>query len=344
MMKTTTKTSIDKLARGAFAVLLALVFGAGTVFAGSTVYKSNVLTGQHVILNGTHVAVVPPAGSRQSSDFTGFEITSRNIRYVISEKSASFAQIAGTITREGLEADGVKVSDISDVVLNEKPAKLVLGSVIKKDELEEDTRVVLLVLGNERLSVYIYGYYPESDKSAQGALRNSILSAVLEPKQRTTANADGYSLSSSGTEFKFVDEVAGTRYFTIDGKPIAEAASDAIYMSMTHDQDVQPADRPDFAADLFAKYLSSYKFEAATQKDVNIGGLQGIELTADLETNETRTQKTASGGAVRRKIPAKGFMTVLFDEGKTYSFEGIAVKNANSFLSQFAKITSTFRK
>jgi hypothetical protein len=309
--------------------------------AGPQIYRNNVLTAQHITVPGTHVAVIPPGGAKPSAEFNGFEIAARNIRFVIMERSTPYSDVAGTLTPEGLEADGVKASDISDVNLNGKPAKIILG---KSSESGEENGVVLFVIGNERMTIYLWGYYPATDKSAVNLLRNSMLSAIIEPKQKEKA-IPSYTLSTVGTNFKLVDEVAGTRHFALDSASYQGNAGDAVYSSSSFSQGVPQEERAEFAEKAVEKYLSQYKYKIESKRDVNFGGLPGIEVVVDLE-GATRIDRTASGGTVRRPIPAKGYVAVLFDPSSDtiYSFNGIAVRNAENFLSQFVRITSSFAK
>jgi hypothetical protein len=242
----------------------------------------------------------------------------------------------------------VKAEDISDVNLNGKPAKLVLGTAVDKrgaqaDGGAGDFRVVLMILGNENVTLYLYGYYPVTDKAAEGLLRNSVLSAILEPKQKENASG-AYSLTTAGTSFKFQDEIAGTRYYSIDGKQAQAASSDAVYMTSSQNQTVQAADRESFADEAAARYLSQYEYQIISRKNVNYGGLSGIEIIAELKSINSRSDKTASGARVKRTLPAKGYQTLLFDDsGTIYSFSGITVRDADNYLAQFIRMTSTFQ-
>jgi hypothetical protein len=309
--------------------------------AGSQIYRNNVLTAQHIAVPGTHVAVIPPGGAKPSSEFNGFEIEARGIRFVIRERATPYSDVAGTLTPEGLETEGIRVSDISDVNLNGKPAKLILG---KSGEADEERAVVVFVIGNESITIYLWGYYPETDKSAVNLLRNSMLSAIIEPKQKEKGTPS-YTLSTVGTNFKLVDEISGTRRFTLDSATYQGNTGDAVYSSSSFSQEVPQEGRAEFVDNAAEKYLSQYKYKIESKRDINLGGLPGIEVIADLEGG-VRVDRTASGGTVRRPVPAKGYLAVLFDPSSdmVYSFTGIAVKNAENFLSQFIRITSSFAK
>jgi hypothetical protein len=341
-----TKKGCEFAARIIAAMLTISVF-AGTVAAGPPIYKNNVMTAQHVVIPGTHVAVIPPSGAKPQSSFNGFEIQSRSIRLEAIERRIPFNQAYGTITPEGLEADGVKAEDISDVNLNGKPAKLVSGTMTVKENDRADNagdiRVILMILGNENVTLYLYGYYPGTDKTAEGLLRNSMLSAILEPKQKENASG-AYSITTAGTSFKFQDEVAGTRYYSINDNQAKASSGDAVYTVSSQNQTVQAPDRESFAHEAAARYLSQFEYEIISGKNVSYGGLPGIEIIADLKSVNSRNDKTARGARVKRTLPARGYQTLLFDDsGKVYYFSGIAVRDADNYLAQFIRITSTFK-
>jgi hypothetical protein len=312
--------------------------------AGSAIYKNNVLTAQHVSVPGSHVTLIPPVSAKKLAEAPGFEIPPRRIKVIITEKAAPYAKLQDTLTKEGLEAEGVAVSDISEVTLNNKPARLILGTATKKEgeEESEDLGVVLLVLGDENLTSFIFGFYPVSDKSAAGQLRGSLLSAILETKQKEAEGS--YTLSAAGTSLKLRDEVGSTRYYEADAAaPPNSSKNNVLFTSTMLPQSVPLEEQADFAEKAFSNYLSAYEYTISSRKNVTYGGLPGIEHIADLD-GYSRQVKTASGGTQRRKIPAKGYQVILFDNlGKVYSFNGVAVSDADNYLSQFIKITSTFK-
>ena len=335
-----------------FGVLIAaiscLALGAGVSLAGPQIYKSNVLTASHVVVPGTHVAVVPPSGAVQAVNFRGFEIESRNIVYEIFEQGAPYSAVESTLTEEHLREDGIEVLDVTKVVLNERPATLVTGR--KKADLPpdavgeaEDLGVLLFVLGNDKLTTSIYGYYPASDRSAANLLRTSMLTAIFEPAQRENAGS-AYTLSAAGTSFQFVGEVNYTRRYRLNDPASQgeDVGQPAIYTATMLHRNVPQAERAKFAEDTFASYMSSYEFTVAGNRGVSYGGLSGIELTSDFE-GATRRSRTASGGVVRRPAPGKGYQVVLFDNaGRVFVFQGVALRDAETYLAQFRKITATF--
>ncbi|MDL2263351.1 hypothetical protein LJC31_01720 [Synergistaceae bacterium OttesenSCG-928-I11] len=346
-MKTIVRIKIKRFCALAVAIFC-LALGIDVSHAGPQIYKSNVLTASHVVVPGTHVAVVPPSGAVQAVNFRGFEIESRNIIYEIFEQGAPYSAVESTLTAEHLREDGIEVLDVTKVVLNERPATLVTGR--KKPELPsgaageaEDLGVLLFVFGGEKLTVSIYGYHPVSDRSAANLLKTSMLSAIFEPAQKENAGG-AYTLSTAGTSFQFVGEVNYTRQYRLsDSAPQGEdTGQPAIYGATMLHRNVPQTERAKFAEDTFASYMSSYEFTVSGNRGVSYGGLSGIELTSDFE-GETRRSRTASGGVVRRPIPGKGYQVVLFDNsGRVFAFQGIALRDAEVYLAQFRKITATF--
>ena len=276
-----------------------------------------------------------------SETFRGFEFPDGRSRIEISESGgASYRESEGTLTPEGLESLRVSFRDKSPVVLNGSPAVLIGGT----SSADADMGVFLLVVGNDRMTVYIYGFYPDGDKPAEGAIKNSLLSCIFNPGRVENVSA-GYTLSTEGTSLKFVDEVGSARYFTPDGKPLADSMQTAFFTSATADDAVPAEARKAYAEAAMEKYLSAYEYTLISERSVNFGGVQGIESIAEFDGTPQRA-RTSSGADVKRTRKRKAYQVLLFDEddGKIYIFSGLAIHDTDSYVSQFARISSTFTK
>jgi hypothetical protein len=321
----------------AMALTAILISFCATAHAGSTIYKNNALTASHLNPPGTHVSLVPPKGGVLSSLFAGFELPDRGRIQIIEKAGTPYKESEGILTKEGIEALGVSMTDKSPVNLNGNPATLVSGMGIS----DSSTGILMLVLGNEKMTVNIYGYYAAGDGAAEAAVKNSLLSCIFNPSLKSTSAS--YSLSAAGTKFKFSDEIGSTRYFTVGGVSHDEAV-EALYTSTTADDYVPQEARNAYATAAIDKFLSPYPEHAVTSsRQVNFGGLPGIETIAEFDGPSKRT-RTASGANVTRTRKGKAYQVLLFDEneGKIYVFSGIATLEPDSYVSQFAKITSTF--
>ena len=306
--------------------------------AGTAIYRNNVLTASHVSPPGTHVAIVPPRGGVLSSIFAGFELQNNGRIQIMERAGASYEETAGTLTPEGVEALNISFHDKSPVTLNGNPATLVTGVSLSDSEMG----VLLLVLGDDRMTTYIYGYYNASDRNEESSVRNSILSCIFNTGTVRSISGD-YRLSTAGTSFQFSDEVGTARYFTESGAIQGEANS-PLYTSIVTDDYVPQQARRAYADAAIERFMSSLEGGTViSTRQVNFGGLPGIETIAEFDGGTRRT-RTASGAHVHRRITGKAYQTLLFDEneGKIYIFSGTAIRDADSYVSQFARITSTF--
>ncbi len=335
--------------RNAVAVAAALVLClAAAAAAGPQIYKNNVRTAQHVVVAGTHVAIVPPGAAKKASRFAGFEIPDRRVSIVITELMQEFeAYAASGLTPSALEGEGIAVADTSKVTLNGGPGLLVTGTTTTPQGVEgggEEFGVVLLAFGSERVTAVMHAYYPATDRSAATLLRNALLTAIFDSGP-VAKKGGGYTIETGGTEFSFVDEASSVRYYTVKGGSVKGEVETALYTSAAVARSVAPTERKAFADESFKRFMSAYEHTVSNRKEVSFGGLPGIELVADFE-GAVRRDRTASGGTVRRKMPGKGYQVVLFDDagGKVYLFSGIAVRDAEKYLSQFKRMTSSFRR
>lgn len=319
--------------------VIILTLAAGTAFAAPPIHKSNVLTAQHVLVPGTHVRIVPPSGARAASSFRGFEIESRKIQIRIEERmGVSYQQTATGLTSAALETSGILMQDSSAVTLNGNPALMVFGK-LSGDEMG----VIVFAFGNNSLSSQIYATYPLTDKSAPSLLRNSLLSVIFQEGGQAENAGGGYTLSAEGTSLSFAGEASMVRYFTVGGKQVSGELDDALFTSSQRNQHVPADQRNDFATNAMDQYMSNYEYKVSGRRSVSIAGLQGLETIVDFP-GAKRMSRTASGAARYRNLPGKGYQVILFDpQGVVYTFSGIAVRDADSYLSQFQRITGTFR-
>lgn len=322
-------------------VLLIFLSRIGVAYAGSPIIKNNVRTASHVILPGTHVAMVPPAGASPSGSFTGFELPDGVSQIQISERSGiSYGEIERTLTPQGVEQYGISFAGKSPASFGGVKGTLVSGALISNGDLG----ALLLVLGDDRISALIFGLYPIGDNAAETAVRNSLLSCIFSSSSVKSASGS-YSLSSSGTSLQFYDEVGSTRYFTVGGKPTGGTLDDALYTSTTANESVMPdpETRKSYAASAMERFMSSYDFSVKSTRSVKYGGISGLETIAEFE-GPVKRSRTSSGGWINKPTVGKGYQVVLFDDddGRVFIFSGIAVRDVDSYASQFARITSTF--
>jgi hypothetical protein len=126
---------------------------------------------------------------------------------------------------------------------------------------------------------------------------------------------------------------------------VADSAQTAVFTSSTAD-DVVPAEaRKAYAEAAMERYLSAYEYTLVSERSVSYGGLQGTETIAEFD-GAPRRVRTFSNANVTRVRKGKAYQVLLFDgdDGKIFVFSGLAVYDADSYVSQFARILSTFAK
>ena len=136
-----------------------------------------------------------------------------------------------------------------------------------------------------------------------------------------------------------------TRYYTVDGKPTTNTVDDPSYSCSIMTVDIAPAERKNFTESALKLFMSQNEYSISSTAAININGLSGFELVADTQ-GARRRARTSSGGIVFRSMPGKAYQAVLFDsrEGIAYAFSGIAVRDAESYITQFRNITASFKR
>lgn len=324
-----------------FATLTCFLAVACTCHAASPIHRNNVLTARHVVVPGTHVALVPPPGATPAVRFRGFEIPPLNASLRVMEKmGVSYAKSERELVPQVFEADGIKITDRAKATLNGRSATLFEGTIGGQ---EGSAGLLLFVTGDENLTTQIYGLFPEGDQKARRILREALLSMIFRPQQ--DENGGGlYRLSTGGTEFKFAGETNMTRHYTLDGAPPSGTIETALYTVTVITETLVPEnEREDFTRRRMGKYMAELPYTISGMRKITLAGLPGIELVADFSGASRRT-RTASGARVNRTSPGKSFLTILFDSPSNtlYSFNGLAVRSSEKYLAQFRQMTSSF--
>ena len=324
-----------------FLLVAALFFMVPDISAGATIYKNNVLTAKHTAIPGTHVAVVFPNGASLTSSFRGFEAPDFGIECRITEYiNTPYSESAGLLTDKSLEADGIKIISKNNAVINNENATLL--SCTKGTE--NKSGLLILAVGDKRMTSLFYGSFPLNDKRAEKALYDSIMSVIFQPQQKESNNGY-YTLSTAGSTLKFASEANMTRYYTVGGKPVTNTVDDALFTCTIIMKDIKPNEYQTFLEATFANYMSQYEYKISARKTINYGGLNGFELNADMPGAKHRV-RTSSGGIINKVMPGKSYQAMLFDNraGIIYSFNGIAVRDSENYIGQFQRITASFKK
>lgn len=301
-------------------------------FAAPSIHKNNIRTASHAVIKGVPIMIVPPRGAVPAQTFRGFEDPSRGIRIQAVLVSQPYSTAIND--PEIFAKDGITITKKFEAMINGQPAALYDG---RADDDEISAQV--LVMSHDDSSIFIYGFCRIADAGAVSSVKDSLLSVcgataeVSDPSKQP----DGYKLSTAGTTLALASEANYTRTYS-DG----EVATLSVTQNFVQEL---PADREQFAMDELNRLLPSIEYEVTSAKNVTIGGLPGVEVSATF-VGHTRRARTANGGRVNRPVLGAAYVAVLFDQlgpqPRTFVFAGRSVEEADKYSAMFKRFVSSF--
>ena len=322
--------------------LLAVLFLYGAVAdAASTIYQNNVKTAQHVFAPGAKVAIIPPSGSRTSQKVMGFELASAEATISFSERAGSYDTSIGGYTKEYFGNRGYTLQDTTNVVLNGQQARL-LKLLYVDDKEGKEFGVWMLLLGDSKRTITLEGRYPKQSTSVGDAIKRALLSSFLEVGQ--PENAPGlFSVSTQGTDFRFAEDIAGVRYYTTDGQPAPTPIKRAVFSVGKRKTSVEDKEkRLAYSMELLTANLDSKSFVIQSQNPITLAGLQGYEITCSVDG--ARIKSGGGGFSKARVLKGAIYQVTLFDaSGAVYIMQGVAVREAMNYMSQFKSIAASLK-
>ena len=325
--------------KGIFSILaVLLLFGAAD--AGSTIYQNNVKTAQHVFAPGAKVAIIPPSGSRVSQKIVGFDLASGGGTISFTERAGSYADNVGSYTKDSFGSRGYTLQDTTNVVLNGQPARL-FKLLYVEDQEGKEFGVWMLVLGDSKRMITVEGRYPKENTSLGNTIKRALLSSFLQTAQPENASG-GFSVSTQGTEFRFAEDVAGVRYYTTDGQPVPNPISRAVFSIGKRNANVEDKEkRLAYSMELLTAGLENKSFSIQSQNPITLAGLQGYEIMCRIDGVRLNSGK---GFSKARVVKGGIYQVTLFDaSGTVYVMQGMAVREAMQYMSQFKSIAASFK-
>lgn len=312
---------------------LALCFAmCAAAFAAPSIHKNNVRTASHAVISGVPVMIVPPRGTVPAQTFRGFEDAARGIRIQAVLVSQPYSSAIND--PEIFAKDGITVTKKIEAMINGQPATLYDG---KTDDDEISAQV--LVMSHDDSSIFIYGFCRRADAGAVSSVKDSLLSVYgsTVKDSNPSKQPDGYKLSTAGTTLALASEANYTRTYR-DG----EVATLSVTQNFVQEL---PTDRKQFAIDELKRIMSSIEYEITSTKNVTIGGLPGVEVSATF-VGHMRRARTANGGRVNRPVLGTAYVAALFDQlgpqPRTFVFVGRSIDEADKYSAMFKRVVSTF--
>ena len=283
-------------------------------------------TNKHIKIPGTKCSLIPPGGFVATTNFSGFQNAETGASIMVSELPAPYQQIVDGFTAEALKARGMTLISKQTIDFNKSKATL-----IKLTQLANGAIYLkqILLFGDAKETVLVNGIYPEGSESVERKIADALLSTVYNTSQNDNPlEAAPFTLNVEGTEYKVARFMAGSLFYSTDGKIPTEKPSLIVGSSLAK---VSAPNRKQYAQERLKK-LPRGEFNIIKEiKETTVDGLSGYEIIAD--------------GKTAGNQPELVYQVMLFnDKGDYYIIVGHTKENIESNLETYKKIAKTFKR
>lgn len=292
----------------------------------------NGLSDQHIQIQGTKVAMIPPNEFTPASDFKGFTLVEEQASIMVIEVPAPFSAASQGFTKENLASRGMTLISQEDLTLNGKQAILLK---VQQFLAAQSFIKWLLVFGDDKNMIVVNGVMPEDYAEARSqSVREAILSTVYEEGKEVDllGNAD-FSIDYQATKFQFATEISGTFLFTCDGQVPTQSEDKTFFMAGKSLWET-PIENPKLFAIQRINQFSGYtpiELEGENTQPVEVNGLFGYEIFMKAWNEKDQHEDLL-------------YQVILYDERLYYIFVGVATENFEENLSLFKSLTNSFQR
>ena len=293
-----------------------------TAFASELKVINTEKNQNHVELSGAPVFIRPAEGCNFESCERSLLEKNKKISFEASSLRVPYETIKGEFNEDKLKASGISVKSNSEFMWNGSRASLI--KVFHKIENQNKTvmgKWILLVDRGDSSWMICCLYNAKDTKAADMALQmiktvywDNAVSQELE-------SAPSCSFNTDGTPWRLAGLTHGAFVYTKDGRLPTKAADGALFV-VSRKKDIfllTQKQRMDFAVQKITEIEKDKSTTIISTNDVVIGGLSGIELTA--QTNDGKKELV--------------FLTVLFDSKDAHMMVGIAKDNIQENMNLF---------
>lgn len=285
-------------------------------------------SGNHIHVD-PRVSIVPPDGFVKASTFTGFQQLSTGSSIMIVNIPAPFSESIKAFTKDKLLSQGISVTRIEDITLNNRKAKLVTA---EQNAQALAYSKLILCFGDANNTYIVNGSFPKDFEGLYEKIRVAMLSIIFTPDASSDVQPEmGFEITTEGTKLKHAaSTLAQTSLYTTDGH-VPTQSPDKTFLTVSQsfsEQDI--ADKEKFAK----MRLHQLPFPIDSIESIQpiiIDNLTGYEIIA------TARKKTDSS-------PLKIYLAVLFSEKQYFLSVGKSEQDDIENILLFKKLTRTFRR
>lgn len=280
-------------------------------------------TKNHIRIPGTRLFIVIPKGFILSDLFLGIQMGEKSYMQVFDLDGGNFYSNSRSISKENLQAKGLKVYDYAEFQFNNYPAKF--ASVQAADSYRSHQ----LIFGDSTFSVMLIGLFDENEQETGNRLKQAMLSSYYDASLKIDPfEIAKFTIDESVTRYKFYQYSSNLYNYTQEGKKNENRFSPAVIITQL-------------------PCLEGSTFETIIEESVN--GLKqntfiqtGVDLAHEKIINgEKGFEKILRGYLNRKKV--KLYYSVLKNKNLYIIFLGISYAEDESDLTDFKTLAQTLK-
>jgi hypothetical protein len=275
---------------------------------------------------GTKYSMIVPSGYKKSLNFTGFQNDKTGGSILLVEIPGPFDTVIRALTPETFRSERMEFISSDTLIINGENAVLFKlkqpgnGIVYNK---------MVLVFGDKERTVVVNSITPENSQESEPELREALFSISFNKDQgEDPLDAAPYSVNTEGTGLKVVRYMAGTLFYSEDGKMPTKTATLMVGNSLGA---TSITDQKTYAEQRLKKLPRGEFLVIRDSKPLTIDNMTGYEIVAFGKSEENK--------------PSLVYMTMLFNsDGGYYIILGNAEENFPAYEEKFRKVALSFKR
>ncbi|MCE7072177.1 hypothetical protein LZG74_17815 [Dyadobacter sp. CY327] len=308
-----------------FTFLISLFLNICVAYGQVTI--TNISTPEHIPVAGTKVSLIPPKGFEKAANFAGFQQTQSGSSIMVMSIPGQFEKLSEGLTKEAFLTQGVEISEIETLKLNDMPAAFFTGTQNAHGNVYTK---FILCFGKNDESVMINGAFPQNLQEVGKGIKQAILGAYFDADRKVDPfEAIDYEISTTGSKLIFAKNVANSLIYTMDGKVPTELADRTSYILTKSFSKMEIEDKKLYCLNRAKQLYPEIRIDSVGQ--LSVDGIAGYELLGTANNKKFDQEE-------------KVYMAILFSDNLYYIMIGSSNNDMASNMQNFKSITKSFKR
>lgn len=308
-----------------FTFLISLFLNICVAYGQVTI--TNISTPEHIPVAGTKVSLIPPKGFEKAANFAGFQQTQSGSSIMVMSIPGQFEKLSAGLTKEAFLTQGVEISEIETLKLNDMPAAFFTGTQNAHGNVYTK---FILCFGKDDESVMINGAFPQNLQEVGKGIKQAILGAYFDADRKVDPfEAIDYEISTTGSKLIFAKNVANSLIYTMDGKVPTESTDRTSYILTKSFSKMEIEDKKLYCLNRAKQLYPEIRIDSVGQ--LSVDGIAGYELLGTANNKKFDQEE-------------KVYMAILFSDNLYYIMIGSSNNDMASNMQNFKSITKSFKR